>query len=300
MTTVLVTMGLLIGFGFTVHIMSSMIPIFLMPIAVVDSIHILSEFAEIHKPGARVKDSIRHVVENLFQPMLFTSITSAVGFASLAFTPIPPVQVFGLFVAFGIGLAFLLTIIFIPAYIAVLSPASIEKLAQKHASNESALDLRGPLNIFHALSGKYAKPAISAALVISVFSFLGSKHIEINDNPARWLKEDHRTRVADKVLNEHFAGTYDAYLVLKKDSSAQELAFDENLQSLAENNPAVKNLLSDAPESFRDFSEKISWYVQASYDAWFEASEDADIDAFKSVLMLVEKPQTNSKYLASP
>ncbi|MDD3375454.1 MAG: MMPL family transporter, partial [Candidatus Omnitrophica bacterium] len=42
--TVLITMGLLIGFGFPVHIMSSMIPIFLMPIAVLDSVHILSEF----------------------------------------------------------------------------------------------------------------------------------------------------------------------------------------------------------------------------------------------------------------
>ena len=36
-------MGLLTGTGFTLHIM---IPIFLMPIAVLDSIHILSEFFE--------------------------------------------------------------------------------------------------------------------------------------------------------------------------------------------------------------------------------------------------------------
>ena len=46
MVTVIATMGLLIGLGFPVHIMSSMIPIFLMPIAVVDSVHILSDFAD--------------------------------------------------------------------------------------------------------------------------------------------------------------------------------------------------------------------------------------------------------------
>ena len=44
MVSVICTMGLLIGTGNTLHIMSSMIPIFLMPIAVVDSIHILSDF----------------------------------------------------------------------------------------------------------------------------------------------------------------------------------------------------------------------------------------------------------------
>src|SRR3989338_3853387 len=44
MLSVIWTMGLLIGSGFTVHIMSSMIPIFLMPIALLDDIHILSSF----------------------------------------------------------------------------------------------------------------------------------------------------------------------------------------------------------------------------------------------------------------
>ena len=45
------------------------------------------------------------VMHNLFTPMLYTSLTSAAGFLSLATTPIPPVQVFGLFVGVGILLA---------------------------------------------------------------------------------------------------------------------------------------------------------------------------------------------------
>jgi predicted RND superfamily exporter protein len=110
-------MGLLIGLGFTVHIMSSMIPIFLMPIAVVDSVHLLSEFADRYPHlGDRAK-TIRVVMDDLLTPMYYTSLTSAAGFASLALAPIPPVRVFGVFVAVGIVLAFLLTITFIPAYI---------------------------------------------------------------------------------------------------------------------------------------------------------------------------------------
>ena len=46
MVSVIVTMGSLVIAGFPVHIMSSMIPIFIMPIAVLDSIHIISEFFE--------------------------------------------------------------------------------------------------------------------------------------------------------------------------------------------------------------------------------------------------------------
>jgi len=99
MVSVISTMGLLIGLGFHVHIMSSMIPIFLMPIAVVDSVHILSEFFDRYTSSRGRENTIRDVMKNLFVPMLYTSLTSAAGFASLALTPIPPVQAFGAFVA---------------------------------------------------------------------------------------------------------------------------------------------------------------------------------------------------------
>ena len=78
--TVIITMGLLIGMGFTVHIMSSMIAIFLMPIAVVDSTHILSEFADEYRQDKNAKDVIEHVINRLFTPMLYTSLTSQSAF----------------------------------------------------------------------------------------------------------------------------------------------------------------------------------------------------------------------------
>ncbi|MBC8206256.1 MAG: MMPL family transporter, partial [Kiritimatiellales bacterium] len=97
--SVLCTMGLLIGLGFDVHIMSSMIAIFLMPIAVADSVHILSEFFDTYHRFKDKKETVRHVVGHLFMPMLYTSLTTIAGFASLIFTPIPPVRVFGAHVA---------------------------------------------------------------------------------------------------------------------------------------------------------------------------------------------------------
>ncbi len=97
LVSVVSTVGLLIGLGFPVHIMSSMIPIFLMPISVVDSVHILSEFFDRYTKEKSRAQTTREVMNDLFMPMLYTSLTSAAGFASLAITPIPPGQVFGVF-----------------------------------------------------------------------------------------------------------------------------------------------------------------------------------------------------------
>lgn len=215
MATVIITMGTLIGMGFTVHIMSSMIAIFLMPIAVVDSVHILSEFADRYKKGDDVKAKLKQVMGHLYKPMLFTSVTSAIGFYSLMLTPIPPVKVFGAFIGSGILLAFVLTIIFIPVYISRLSEANLVKL---HDAVER-MENKGVLSNFLNRLGQFAtrKTLLIATGFVALFaiSLVGVTKIEINDNPVNWFKADHEIRIADKALNEHFAGTYDAWLVFE-------------------------------------------------------------------------------------
>ncbi|THB75483.1 MAG: RND transporter [Gammaproteobacteria bacterium] len=218
--TVVCTMGVLIGLGYTVHIMSSMIPIFLMPIAVLDSVHILSEFSDRYRDGDDPSQVVEEVMSHLFTPMLYTSLTSAVGFASLAFTPIPPVKVFGIFVAGGILLAFFLTITFIPAFIVSLSQRRLKVLADAAASAEGSnvgLAKLLPRIGFGVIN--IPKTIVLLVAAICVISIFGITRIQINDNPVRWFKQQHEIRIADKVLNKHFAGTYNAFLVLNNESN---------------------------------------------------------------------------------
>ncbi len=221
MLTVLMTMGLLISMGFTLHIMSSMIPIFLMPIAVVDSVHILSVFFDRYQSFNDRAKTLRAVMDELFVPMLYTTITTMAGFASLALTPIPPVRVFGAFVALGVGLAWLLTITVVPAYIMLF--ISEEKL-KNFGTTEGDEDSHGLLARVVRTFGRLTRGHAKAWLVATVFVMAGSAYgitlISINDNPVNWFSKDHPIRVADRVLNEHFGGTYGAYLVLEAPAGA--------------------------------------------------------------------------------
>ena len=215
MATVLCTMGLLIGAGNPLHIMTSMIPIFLMPIAVVDSIHILSEFFDSHPANGDRRKTIERVMGQLFAPMLYTSLTSAAGFASLILTPIPPVRVFGLFVAIGILLAWLLTILFIPAYIMLLPESSLCGRECKPNAKKPALFLGRHLAWLRGFTFRRAKLIVSLAVLTLLVAAYGISLIKINDNPVKWFTPKHPIRVADQVLNSHFAGTYEAYLILE-------------------------------------------------------------------------------------
>lgn len=223
MSAVLITMGALIGMGYTVHIMSSMIAIFLMPIAVVDSVHILSEFSDRYKPGQDLQATIEEVVGHLFTPMLYTSITSSVGFYSLMLTPIPPVQIFGAFVGSGILLAFVITITFMPAYLRRMNVVSLEKLQDVMHDSQGGSKIAQFAKSLGGFALKFKGMLILAFASIFVVSAWGITQIQINDNPVRWFKQSHEIRVADKVLNENFAGTYDAYIVLSANDSLRPL-----------------------------------------------------------------------------
>jgi predicted RND superfamily exporter protein len=245
MATVIIIMGSLIGMGFTVHIMSSMIAIFLMPIAVVDSVHILSEFAEKYKTGDAAGDVVKGVMKHLYTPMLYTSVTSAIGFYSLMLTPIPPVKVFGAFIGTGILLAFALTIIYIPAYISRLKPKTLAKLHDAIVRMEKKGRLASILERLGRFATQKTKLILIGFIALFLVSIEGVSRIEINDNPVNWFKANHEIRIADKVLNEHFAGTYDAWLVFKNNNGENKLAtkkFKEVLTTIDKNSESVKQI----------------------------------------------------------
>jgi len=217
--SVVATMGLLIGLGYDVHIMSSMIAIFLMPISVADSVHILSEFFDSYHKFQDKAKTIKHVVGHLFKPMLYTSLTTIAGFASLATTPIPPVRIFGLHVAFGVGLAWLLTMTFVPAYIMLFvskkSLAGVCHVQDQESCETKSSRLDHMLRWLGGFSYQRWKLILAFTLFVVALSAFGISKIKVNDNPIKWFTANHRIRVADRVLNDHFGGTYTAYLTLK-------------------------------------------------------------------------------------
>ncbi|MHC4584715.1 MAG: efflux RND transporter permease subunit, partial [Planctomycetota bacterium] len=289
MVSVISTMGLLIGLGFPVHIMSSMIPIFLMPIAVVDSVHILSEFFDLYTKEKGRKNTILEVMSNLFMPMLYTSLTSAAGFASLALTPIPPVQVFGIFVAIGIMIAWVCTITFIPAYVMMIKESSLENFghAAKHTEKQSRLSKL--LSATGGFTYTKAKPILVVILIVTAVALYGITRIRINDNPVKWFSKSHPIRLADIELNKHFGGTYMAYLVLDpaEDKGVSTQYVGGLKKRLSEKLSLLKEELPNAPAIVPpELEETISLYALGS---------DSKEDLLRKISELVNKKLDTAK-----
>jgi uncharacterized protein len=267
------SMGLLILTGHTVHIMSSMIPIFLIPISVLNSIHIISEFHDHFKKYKHRDATIRHSINTLFLPMLFTSLTTVAGFISLALTPIPPVQVFGMFVAFGIAVAWFLSLTINPAIGMLISDKALRNFG---ASDNELGILARVMRTFRDFAWKRNKGIIGTAAAVVVIAAIGLSLIVVNDNPVKWFKQSHPIRIADEVMNRHLAGTYMNYLVFEgrgEDAmkDPQVLKYMERLQRDLEHSEIV-----GATTGVTDIVKKVRYELFAADSAEMIIPDNSD------------------------
>ena len=248
MVSIIWSMGLLIGLGYPIHIMSSMSPVFLMAIAT-DSVHIFNEFSfrfgELKDKRRAILDTMRAVAA----PVFFSDITTAVGFASLAIEPIAPVRIFGLVVGFGSLVILLMSFTLVPAMLALRREDRIPAIsAYPDLSQEGASAMLSKLGAF--CIGRAQPIAIVGALLL-VVACIGMSRIVVNNNMVHWFKPGSELRTADRVMNERLGGTSTGYLVVQ---GASENAMKdpamlrgiEQLQRELEKDPLVGKTFSVA------------------------------------------------------
>jgi predicted RND superfamily exporter protein len=252
MLSVLITMGAFIASGQTLHIMSSMIPIFIMPIAVLDAVHILSQFFDGYTGDRR--ESLRRVMQDLWQPMLFTSLTTSAGFLSLVWAPIPPIQAFGLFTGLGILVAWLLSMTFLPAFICLLPDTALSHFGAR--ARAVRRDWLGRLlNGMRRTAISRPTWTLGLTLAFAAIAIFGLNRLQINDNPVKWFAPQHEIRVADRLINERFGGSYLVYLSLEQpftteDQEALRQRLNPLLLAIGEEGKSLHDWISQQAATF--------------------------------------------------
>lgn len=211
MMSVTWSMGLLIGLGFPVHIMSSMIPVFLMAIST-DSIHIFNEFYFRFNEVNDKKKAVIDTIDAVGAPVRYTALATALGFAVLAIGGIIPVRVFGLFVAFGTMAIRLMSFTFLPAVMVLQKEEELTRAARRDTLEHGASAWLGQLGRFAI---RRRKTLLVSGLVLAFLAFVGTTKIHVNNNMVNWFKSGSELRTADRVMNANLGGTSLGYVVAK-------------------------------------------------------------------------------------
>ncbi len=115
-----VAMGLAGMFNIGLTPPSAQAPTIILTLAIADSIHILVILLREMKSGLSKNEAIVKSICINFNPVFLTSLSTVIGFLSLNFSDVPPFNHLGNITAVGVTAAFLLSVTFLPALMAIL------------------------------------------------------------------------------------------------------------------------------------------------------------------------------------
>lgn len=107
---VAVLMGLMTGLGYSLNLVSMLIPTILLVYSVGDAVHVLNIFHQhcLENPDQDRLTQIQHALRHSLTPCFYTTLTTVVGYLALCVSPLPAFKIMGAFTFLGLGLAFLL------------------------------------------------------------------------------------------------------------------------------------------------------------------------------------------------
>ena len=190
------TMGLAGWSGLYLTGPSASAPTMILTLAVADCIHILTTMFYDMRRGVAKREALMHSLKLNFQPILLTSVTTAIGFLSMNFSDSPPFRDLGNMVATGVMLAFVFSITLFPALLMLL-PLRVK------AHEEGSSDLMDRIAGFVIQRRRILLPGM-AAMIVGLSLFVPNN--ELNDEFVKYFDEGVPFRTATDFMQENLSG----------------------------------------------------------------------------------------------
>jgi len=183
----------------TTLLSSAMVPLFL-AIGVADSVHVLADYQHRRISGETPRPAVGSTMTQLWQPCLFTSVTTAAGLSALLVSDLRPVREFGLSASVGVLAAFVLTMTLVPAILSLLGgrlPAS-----RPWATTWMAQLVRQFVNPPRPIR----RFVVVGGIVIGLLSLASAIRIEVGVNPMSWFRSADPFRQATRLVDTQLGG----------------------------------------------------------------------------------------------
>ncbi len=221
---------------------SASAPTMILTLAVADSVHFLSSMLFQMRKGLSKYESIIESLRINLSPIFLTSLTTAIGFLSMNFSDAPPFRDLGNITAMGVIFAFILSVTFLPAMMAVLPV----KTAKVDSAQSSFMD-----SIAGFVIKRQSILLWSIGLLIVTLVILIPRN-QLNDVFVEYFDESIEFRRDTDMVADTLTGMYfiDYSLDSKKSGGISEPEFQRKIESFANwyrKQPEVKhvNVITD-------------------------------------------------------
>jgi predicted RND superfamily exporter protein len=236
---------------------TSLLPPLLMVLGVSVSIHVLSRYRAERGAGIDPEEAVLRTERSVLAPATLTALTTALGFGSLAVSPIASIRTFGLFAALGVVASLLLGVLGLPAALRVLQPAP--------GRAASADGVERVLSGAGRLSSRHGGAVLAVTALLCAAAALALPRLRISTHDGEFFPDAHPLNQAYDFIEARLAGVTPLEVMVEADTPGG-LREPRAIRLLSD----LQDFLAEQPETIRGVS-LADWIAEAR-----DAIEPAD------------------------
>lgn len=284
----LAALGLAMWCGIVLNLLSLTAGNIIITLSIAHCVHILLHFLQMYRTGSNKYAAVHETYRLNLQAITITSVTTAIGFASMNLSAMPPAHDLGSITAIGVMLAFVLSLTVLP-FLLLLLPFSRQQAAPAYPDVMAAA-----ANIVI----RWYKPLMAACLLLSLLMAGLLPINQINDRFTENIREPHEFRSDNALIDQYFGGLYQIQYSFAAPFGTT-VASPQYMQALAQ----LTTWLREQPEvrsvfSYSDIVRRLHQLISEQESA--AIPDDADLLAQYQLLLDMALSTEQSRYYLTP
>ncbi|MFH0725668.1 MAG: MMPL family transporter [Pseudomonadota bacterium] len=266
------TMGVMGLLGVSLNNVTIIIIPLIMTLSLADTVHIFSSMdREVLDRFKDERQALAHVLNMEGLPCFLTTMTTAIGFISLAITDIPPIREFAWVATAGMGFEFLFGFFFLPPLILFCNPDRVYQ-SFKDGPRMPAF-LRG---LFRWVQ-KYSRWVLVGSVLLVIASGYETTQLKVETNLIEFFRKSSPVRTALDFVEAHLAGVGSLDISFKAEETdafrdPANLAVIEKVQQFVSSLSGV-----DKTISFNDFLKDMNQSFHEEDSAYYRLPDTSEL-----------------------
>lgn len=283
-TSIIVTMGFMGFCGFAINPVTVVIPSLLLVIGSTEDIHLIAEYAMGLRSQLQKREAVLRMAVKSGLAIFLTSLTTFVGFLTVAPNSLPMLSEFGITASFGIAANFILTAFLAPAVLLLLkAPKSFQK--------EEAEFLSGLTKFLISLAVHHRIKVISISFFIAATSLFLSSKIVVDTDYLQFFRDDSVIKKSYIDMSKNFSGGTIFFVTV--DTGRENGIQDPlHLKQIAKLTDFIKERHENVI-SYDQFIRKTHKEMNGGNPDFYQIPDDADLISQYSLMI---KPSTLERF----
>ncbi|QQX82603.1 MMPL family transporter [Shewanella sp. KX20019] len=192
--TLILTLGMAAWLQLTLAAISAFVPVIIVTLALAYASHLYFAWRGAIKLGKSNLQALEQSVSVNQAPLFYSTLTTIFGFCLLMFSPSPPIQSFGLLVAFAVLCNYLLSLTTLIYF------AGFSKPTKQIGVNFGSVLSLAQNNV------KRPNSVIFGIVLLSILSLMSVSKLTLNDDPLGYFESNNPFTLSSQKMRQYFAG----------------------------------------------------------------------------------------------